>query len=100
ARVPGQAAILDQPARLTLEIADHLLILYLQHRAGRQQPAPMGHQLEIMAIGAPELAELRGVGKATGKIDGEAGDADIQRVAPDMDDARGGRTRWMSPMFR
>ena len=97
ARVPGQAAILDQPARLALEIADHLLILHLQHRARRQQPAPMGHQLEIAAIGAPELAELRGVGEAAGEIDGEAGDADVQRVAPDMDDAGAGQNQMDEP---
>jgi hypothetical protein len=74
--VPGEAAEADQPPRLALQVADHVLVADLQIAIRRQHPAPVRHQRVIGAVVAAELGEIVGEVLPAGellRIDREAG---------------------------
>ena len=56
--VPGQTAIINQPASLTFQVVDHILIYNLKHRAGRKNGTPMSHQFDVSAIVAAQLRQI------------------------------------------
>jgi hypothetical protein len=86
--VPFEPAIGEDAARLSLEIADQLLVLNLEHDARRQDAAPMLRQSLIRPVIAPQLAEIVGKRHFLAEQYGETGKASVNRVAARMDDAR------------
>ena len=85
--------MLDDPARLAIEVGNHFLILSLQHHPGRQHSAPVLHQRRVSAVIPAELAEIVGVRLIATEQDRKAGKAGVNRVSPRVDDARIGRRK-------
>ena len=97
ARIPGQAAVVEDAPGLGLDILDHRLVLDLQHRARRQHPAPMLHQIEIHPVIAAELRQIIGIVDLIGEMLAEAGQAGVERIAAQMDDPRLGQDEMDEP---
>ena len=53
-----EMAVIDDPARLSFQIGDHVLILYFEHHAFGQHGAPVRHQNIVSAIVSTELGEV------------------------------------------
>ncbi len=97
AGIPGQAAVVQDAPGLGLDILDHRLVLHLQHRARRQHPAPMLHQIEIHPVIAAELPQIVGIVDLVGEMLAEAGQAGVERVAAQMNDPRLGQDEMDEP---
>ena len=97
AGIPGQAAVVQDAPGLGLDILDHRLVLDLQHRARRQHPAPMLHQIEIHPVIAAELPQIVGIVDLIGEMLAEAGQAGVERVAAQMNDPRLGQDEMDEP---
>lgn len=78
----------DDTARLPVEIRDDILVPHVQHDAGRQNAPPMRHQTFIGPVVPPEFTEIVGVGLSCREQRREAGEAGIDGIAVDVDDAR------------
>ena len=85
-RVPRQAAIIEHPPGLPLQIVDHVLVGHVQDRAGRQNRSPVIHQIAVPAIIVTQFDQVVAERVAEGKQLRKTGNARIDRVPHRVDD--------------
>ena len=92
---PIEAAMAESASCGTLEIIDEILVLYVDHDAGRQDLVPVLHDRLVAAIVAAELGEIVGKRLASRKEQREARDAGVEGITTHIDEA-GVRQRQMN----
>src|ERR1019366_7490953 len=80
-----QRTVLEEPANLGLGVLDHGFVEYTMY-AARQHPINVGHQVDVVAIIAPEIGEVIGKTLAAGELLFERREAAAERMPSGIDD--------------